>query len=173
VLSVLNGGREEAINTDDLGLEKSMSILRLGAYTTTMTTLAMEHLAAAESNRNITFFHVFPVIVKTDIIHRLTPPTDQSTGLGWRVGLAAFRGIGSVVMGLFGTEVQDCGDRQAYLLTSDAAVPQAGAWRIDAASEVIKTEGVLTRYREEAVGQRVWDHTEAVFERCCVDVSSS
>jgi hypothetical protein len=105
-------------------------------------------------------------MVKTDIINRLTPPADQSTGLGWRVGLATFRGIGSVVMGLFGMEVQDCGDRQAYLLTSDAAIPQAGAWRIDASSEVIKTEGVLKGYREEALGQRVWAHTEGVFERC-------
>jgi hypothetical protein len=145
-----------------------MSILRLGAYTTTMTTLAMEHLAAADpDNRTITFLHVFPGIVKTDIIARLTPPPDHSTGLGWQVGLAAFRGVAAVVMGLFGAEVQDCGDRQAYLLTSDAAVPHAGAWRIGAASEVITAEGVLKRYREEALGRRVWEHTEGVFDRCC------
>jgi hypothetical protein len=137
-----------------------------------MTTLALEHLAAEDSNHGITFLHAFPGIVKTDIINRLTPPTDSSTGLGWRVGLAAFRGVGSVVMGLFGTEVQDCGDRQAYLLTSDATVPQPGAWRIDASSEVIKTEGVLKRYREDALGKRVWEHTEGVLDRCVVDAST-
>jgi hypothetical protein len=137
-----------------------------------MTTLAMEHLAAENSNQDITFLHAFPGIVKTDIINRLTPPAGSSTGLGWRVGLAAFRGIGSVVMGLFGMDVKDCGDRQAYLLTSDAAVPQPGAWRVDAASEVIKTEGVLKRYREETLSKQVWEYTEGVFDRCVVDAST-
>lgn len=137
-----------------------------------MTSLAFEHLAAATNTENggaITFLHTFPGLVKTDLITRMKAP---AVGLGARAALAIFHGVGAVVMGLFGTEVQDCGDRQAYLLTmpttaaATSKIHPGAAWRIDAASEVVTSEGMLRRYREMGLGRRVWEFTEGVFARC-------
>ena len=159
MLSVLNGGRETRLLEHDIGLEKNWSLISVGSHTTTMTSLAFEHLAA--SNKQITFLHSFPGMVKTDVIARMTPP--ESSGLLWRVGLASFRGIGAAVMGVFGMEAKECGDRQAFLLTTDKYGP--GSWRIDSSSQEVSTPGVLQRYNEGGWKERIWEHTLGVFDK--------
>jgi hypothetical protein len=162
VLSVLNGGREGPIAEDNLDLQGDWSILRVGNHTTTMTSLAFDHLAA--ENSNIAFLHAFPGIVKTDMISRLTAPESKSVGSVGRLAVATFRGISSVVLAAVGMNVQDCGDRQAYLLTNTNEFGP-GAWRVNAASEKISAAGVLKGYRERSTAEQVWKHTLNVSSR--------
>lgn len=59
VLSVLNGGKEKAMRDEDLGLEQHWSTISIINHTTTMTSLAFDHLA--ENDERITFLH--PILV--------------------------------------------------------------------------------------------------------------
>ena len=58
VLSVLNGDREKSMRDEDIGLEQHWYPLAVINHTTTMTSLAFEHLA--ENDNRITFLHAFP-----------------------------------------------------------------------------------------------------------------
>ena len=158
VLSVLSGGNEKALHEQDLGLDKRWSSISVINHTTTMTTLAFEHLA--ERNRRIAFLHSAPGLVKTDIFARLTPP--ESSGLLWRVTLASIRGLAAMVMLCFGMEVKECGERQAFNLTTDRYGP--GMWRINPSSEPVSAPGVLERYREGSWSERVWEYTMGIFD---------
>ena len=158
VLSVLNGGKEKALHGQDLGLDEHWSPFSVINHTTTMTTLAFEHLA--EENRRLAFLHAYPGLVKTNIFSRLTPP--ESSGLLWRVTLASIRGLAAMAMLCFGMEVKECGERQAFHLTTDRYGP--GMWRINSASEPVSAPGVLERYREGSWSERVWEYTMSIFD---------
>ena len=158
VLSVLNAGNEKALHEQDLGLDERWSPISVINHTTTMTTLAFEHLA--ENNSRLAFLHSAPGLVKTNIFARLTPP--ESSGLLWRVTLASIRGLVAVVMLCVGMEVEESGERQAFHLTTDRYGP--GMWRIDPSSEPVSAPGVLERYREGAWPERVWEYTMSIFD---------
>ena len=158
VLSVLNGGREKALHEQDIGLDQRWSPITVVNHTTTMTSLAFEHLA--EKNKRIAFLHSYPGLVRTDIFARLTPP--ESSGIVWRVTLASIRGLVAMVMLCVGMPVEECGDRQAFLLTTDRYGP--GAWRINSSSEQVCAPGVLKRYREGSWSERIWEHTMRIFD---------
>ena len=158
VLSVLNGGNEKALHEQDLGLDERWSPISVINHTTTMTTLAFEHLA--EENRQLALLHSAPGLVKTDIFARLTPP--ELSGLLWRVTLASIRGLVAVVMLCVGMEVGESGQRQAFHLTTDKY--GLGMWRIDPSSEPVSAPGVLERYREGSWSERVWEHTMSIFD---------
>ena len=158
VLSVLAGGREKALHEQDIGLDQQWSPIAVVNHTTTMTSLAFEHLA--EKNERVTFLHSYPGLVRTDIFARLTPP--ESSGLVWRVTLACICGLVAMVMLCVGMPVEECGERQAFLLMTDRYGP--GAWRINSSSEQISVPGVLKRYREGSWSERIWEHTIRVFD---------
>ncbi|CEL01990.1 hypothetical protein ASPCAL01566 [Aspergillus calidoustus] len=65
VASILAAGKETQISPDNLDLCKSYSFTTAGFYATTMTTLALSHLAA--QHPSISFLHVFPGFVPTPI----------------------------------------------------------------------------------------------------------
>ena len=158
VLSILNGGREKALHEQDLGLEQRWSPISVINHTTTMTSLAFEHLA--KTNTRFTFLHSYPGLVRTDIFARLTPP--ESSGIAWRMTLALIRGLVALLMLCVGMSVEECGERQAFLLTTDRFGP--GAWRIDSSGEQASTSGVLERYRQGSWSERIWEHTVRVFD---------
>ena len=155
---MLNGGREKALHEQDIGLEQRWSAIAVVNHTTTMTSLVFEHLA--EKNKRFAFLHSYPGLVRTDIFARLTPP--ESSGIIWMAVVAAIRGIVAVMMLCVGMEVEECGERQAFLLTTDRYGP--GAWRINSSSEQVSAPGVLKRYREGSWSERIWDHTVRVFD---------
>ncbi|RDL31189.1 Uncharacterized protein BP5553_09978 [Venustampulla echinocandica] len=161
VLTVLNGGREQPMRDEDLGLEIPHHWATLAAinHTTTMTSLAFEHLA--ENDKRITFVHAFPGWVKTDIFSRMTAP--ESSGVTWKVVLALIQGLVAIVNLFIGISAADCGERQAFHLTSD--IYSSGAWRVDQLSEQVITPGVLEQYRERGWREKVWEHTMRVFEK--------
>ena len=167
VLSVLNGGNEKALHEQDLGLDERWSPISVINHTTTMTTLAFEHLA--EKNSQLAFLHSCPGLVKTDIFARLTPP--ESSGLLWRVTLASIRGLAAMAMLFVGMEVEESGERQAFHLTTDSFGP--GMWRIDPSSEPVSAPGVLERYREGGYSEQVWEHTMGIFDTTLATGSDS
>ncbi len=159
VLSVLNGGKEKAMRDDDLGLEQHWSTAGVINHTTTMMSLAFDHLA--ENDKRITFLHAYPGWVKTDIFTRLTAP--ESSGVAWRVTLALIRGLVAIIMMLFAMSAENSGERQAFHLTSGSYTP--GAWRIDHLSDRVSEPGVLGQYRERGWPKKVWEYTVRIFEK--------
>ena len=159
VLSVLNGGRERPMIDEDIDLEHHFSWRGSMNHCTTMTTLALEHLA--ENDKQITFFHAFPGLVSTDIFARLT--ATESAGMIWRLLLVMIRGLAAMAMLLFGMSTEASGERQAFLLTSDSYRP--GVWRINPSSDRVSAPGVLQRYREDKWQEKIWEHTVCKFDK--------
>lgn len=149
VLSVLNAGKEAAMRDDDIGLEQNCDAFGIMKHTVTMTSLAFEYLA--ENEKGITFLHSGPGWVNTTIFTKLTPP--ESSGLAWTVLLAVIRTIAAVSYSFVGLTVEECGERQAFYLSSDAFTP--GAWRVDGSSEKISPGCVLVKYREGGWPEKV------------------
>lgn len=159
VLSVLNAGKEKAIREDDINLDRSWSPLAAIGHTTTMTTLAFEHLAA--QNKNIVFLHAFPGLVRTDIgTHLVAPP---GAGIVRRVFVAVIRRVIGALMFFLAITPEESGERHAYQLTSPTFGP--GAWRVDENCELVTAPGVLARYRTTGWPNRIWEFTQGVFER--------
>jgi len=156
----LNAGREKGMVDDDLGLKANWSVPHVINHSTTMNSLAMEHLAGSEENKNITFIHAGPGRVRTDIFSKLTAPKDS--GLVWRVLLLLIQGIVKAIYWFDGIEVEESGRRQAFHLVSEKFGP--GAWRVNELSDVVVEQGVLSRYSGDEWLERVWDHTLGVFE---------
>ncbi|KFY26649.1 hypothetical protein V491_01222 [Pseudogymnoascus sp. VKM F-3775] len=161
VLSLLNGGKEKSMFDDDIGLEKRWSAKAVITHTTTMTSLAFEHLA--KGDERITFLHVFPGLVNSGNFIRVN--VADSAGVVWRVMLMIFCRMITAVQLIFGTTPKECGERQAYHLTSDQFRP--GAWRIDNSSVVLSAHagGVFEKYRDSGWPEKIWRHTTAVFDR--------
>jgi hypothetical protein len=128
-----------------------------------MTSLAFSHLSQEESNKDITFLHASPGLVKTDIFARLTAP--EGSSLTWRILLPVIQGLAGVMYWVLGVSVEDSGERQAFHLTSDKFKP--GAWRVDPESEVVPGDvnGVVEKYVDGGLGGTVWEHTAGVFEK--------
>ena len=152
---------------EDIGLEQHWSTLAVVDHTTTMTSLAFEYLA--ENDKRITFLHACPGLVRTDNFSRLTAP--ESCGVAWRVLLALICGLVTTLQLIFGMSVKDCGERQAFHLTSDEYSP--GAWRIGRLSDQVSTHSVLKRYIERGWPEKVWEHTVRVFEKALARDSDS
>ncbi|KFY54646.1 hypothetical protein V496_07226 [Pseudogymnoascus sp. VKM F-4515 (FW-2607)] len=160
VLTLLNGGKEKPMFEDDIGLEKRWSAEAVIAHTTTMTSLALEHLS--KDDERITFLHVFPGLVNSGNFIRVNAA--ESAGVFWRVMLTVFCRMITAVQLIFGITPEECGERQAYHLTSEQFGP--GAWRIGNSSEAVSAHvgGVFETYRDDGWSEMIWKHTTAVFE---------
>lgn len=160
VLTLLNGGKEKPIFDDDIGLEKRWSSEAVIAHTTTMTSLALEHLA--KEDEQITFLHVFPGLVNSGNFIRVTAA--ESAGVIWRAMLTVFCRMITAVQLIFGITPKECGERQAYHLTSDQFGP--GAWRVGNSSEIVSAHagGVFEKYKDGGLSEKIWEHTTAIFE---------
>lgn len=99
--------------------------------------------------------------MQTDISARLAAP--ESSGVLWRITLAAIRGAVAVIMGFSGVSAEESGERNAYCFTNDSFGP--GSWRIDNATEKVFSPGVMGSYREHGWPEKIWDYTVHVFER--------
>jgi hypothetical protein len=163
ILSVLNGGQEKALLETDLGLEKNWSFTGVINHTVTMTSLAFEYLSKDNSNKNITFLHAGPGLVKTDIFAKLA--ASEESGFMWKIALPVIKSLAGFMYWMIGISVEDSGERQAFHLTSEGFGP--GAWRVDPYSEIIPAhaKGVVEGYVERGWGGKVWEHTAGVFEK--------
>ena len=164
ILSVQNGGSEQAINELDIGLQdpKNYSWSSAVSHISTMTSLSFSHLSELPENKNITFIHSAPGLVRTEIFSRLKPSPES--GFLARLWTVFFRKLMFNVQWYMGVSIADCGARQAYLLTSEAFGP-GKLWRIDQESEPVTMAGVLEGYEKNGWGVKVWEFTTGVVEK--------
>lgn len=185
VLSVLIGGNERPIIIHDLGLEQNYTIINVVNHTTTMHTLAFEHIAM--SNPSISFLHANPGLVRTDILANLFTP--QSGKLYGFLFILA-RWVAALVLMLFGISAEESGERQAFHATSarypsrsilevrrldpkeaagesvmKCSAPRNGVYLVDWMGEGVLNTKVLGPYRDEGLPEKIWDHTVNVFDR--------
>lgn len=170
-MTVLNAGKEKPVIKEDLGLEdeKNWSAVAAVNHTTTATTLALDILNEDPSNKNVTFMHAFPGLVRTDIFSKLKAP--EASSYLWWFGLACIRNIVGFMMLLKGINPEDSGKRQTFHLTSDSFGP-GSVHLIDESGEEVAANSVLKGYRDEGLGKNVWDFTMRAFDKALGSVST-
>lgn len=145
-----------------------------------MTTLSFEHLAA--ENPSISFLHVYPGLVKTNVFNSPHFGFIANFIINWIVLPLA---------GPFSVAVAECGARNVFLATSRRYPPAApiahdamvtmpagmetalspngekgkGVYAVDWNSETISNSKILKGYRESGMDRKVWEHTVGEFER--------
>jgi hypothetical protein len=184
-LSVLAGGNERQILTHDLGLERNYTIIYVVNHTTTMHTLAFEHLA--KSNPSVSFIHAYPGWVRTDILGNLFTP---KPGAWYGTIFALFRWMAAWGLKVFGISAEESGERQVFHATSsrypskitiearvvdaekveaseftECSVPGNGVYRLSWDGEGVSDDNVLGPYRKEGLPEKIWDHTVELFDR--------
>ncbi|KAI4119553.1 MAG: hypothetical protein LQ345_000550 [Seirophora villosa] len=183
VVSVLAGGKENTINEDDLDLKHNYGVLTSAHHGTTMSSLALEHLA--RQNPAVAFVHIYPGYVRTNILQ---------SGFSWPVAFF-FKYLLQPLLTFFEIPLADVGDRQLFHATSarypplssssapeaqGAPLPQtvqvaegidgkkgSGAYLATQDSDVAPsgTGKLMTGYREKGVPEKVWGHTLEMFEK--------
>lgn len=190
VLSVLAGGQERNLIVDDLGLRDNFSLLNVVDQTTTMHTLALEHIA--KTHPSISFLHVYPGWVKTDIVEGLFNSKRRlSSSLSVLVGVLA-RWLILPIFNLIATSVEESGERQLFHATSPSypsartlrsekldlettfgcSVTGNGVYRVTATGETVSDAKVLGPLRKVNMPEKVWEHTTAVFAKILARPSS-
>jgi hypothetical protein len=99
-VSVLQGGGEGKINFNDFDLKRSYSVRNAASHAITATSLMFQHLAA--KNPNISFIHIAPGYVSTDI----------ASGLPWYARILA------TPLTYFATPVENCAQYMIYASTA-------------------------------------------------------
>lgn len=170
VVSVLAAGRETPVDESDLALSKpkAFSVSAGNNHTTTMMTLALEHMA--RENPRISFVHTFPGIVSTPLLGK------TSSGV---LGVV-LRWVVAPLMAWFTLTPAEAGKRGLFAATSarygvdDGFVSLAGGsavakrseggiFLVNDKGEYADNEKVLHNLRERNVGDAVWKHTQCVF----------
>ncbi|KAK2752690.1 hypothetical protein FQN54_008068 [Arachnomyces sp. PD_36] len=158
VLNVLNGGKEQSVLEDDLGLNHNWSALRVVNHSTTMTSLLFDHLSA--QNTKIAFIHAQPGWVHTDNFARLS---EDAHGVIWGLIVTGIQSLARVLVALFGISVGEAGERQAFHLTSSLFGP--GTWLVDHQSQDVPPNQVVRQARQHSLPSTIWRHTNEVFQK--------
>ena len=181
VLSVLAGGQERRLMTDDLGLKNNYSLLNVVNQTTTMHTLALEQIA--KTNPSVSFVHVFPGWVCTDFVEKLFNSVSRLNSTTYNILMALVGWLLLSIFRLIATPVKESGERQLFHATSPAypsartlqscnheaegafecSVPGNGVYRVYVTGETKSDTKVLGPFREAHMTEKVWDHTNEVF----------
>ncbi|KAL9125992.1 MAG: hypothetical protein Q9217_004887 [Psora testacea] len=175
ILSILAATTEGTLIEDDLSLKdpKKYGILSCAAHSSTMASLSFEHLA--KQYPDTAFVHSYPGIVKTKAL---------ISGFSWWTALL-MKWIVLPLITPFTTKVEDCGQLCLFYLTSKrypslngkksgggdgVDLPEGvevaegeGAYLVGAKGE-IGAGKPMKGYRERGMGEKIWEHTENVFE---------
>lgn len=179
VVSVLGGGFEGNIDTNNLDLKRGYNIVSCAMHSVTMTSLAMEHLAAS---RRASFVHVYPGLVGTNIYTNSFPPP-----------LAAVYNYGMwPLMYPFSVNVDESGQRHLFHSTSarypasrlhapsewqdtvacnDLQVAAGSDGKIGSGAYLMNWKGEtspagkkMQKLRDQGVAQKVWEHTTQLLD---------
>lgn len=184
VVSILAAGGEGPIATNDLELYNNYSLQNEANHTATMTSLAMDELAAA--NPAVSFVHAYPGFVDTPLLGRMF---DGLTGV-WSIFGTLASWVLLPILKLFSVSAEEAGERALFLATSSRyAAPDApdkgvelppgvhavrgekgedgelAYYRIGADGENAPDSASLDKYRKEGEGKKVWQHTLDVYDR--------
>ncbi|KAH0020405.1 NAD(P)-binding protein, partial [Aureobasidium melanogenum] len=177
VVSVLGGGFEGNINAGDLDLKHNYNIVSCAMHSVTMTSLAMEHLAASH---RASFVHVYPGLVGTNIYTNSFPPP-----------LAAVYNYGMwPLMYPFSVNINESGQRHLFHATSGhypakklnspgeaatraetiAAVGSdgalgSGAYLMNWKGETFAAGKKMQSLRAQGMAHRIWKHTTDLLNR--------
>ncbi len=153
-MTVLKPGSGAPLEMDNAGLKKNFGVMKTITQVPTWIDCMVEvHLVVtsrcrplltvlqnyAEAHPKISFIHMDPGIVKSNLLNR--------GGIGYRI-----LGFG---MGLFATSARDCGENMTYALTDERY--KSGAWHLSDKAEPVPanstyvtpeaTESVLEDYK--------------------------
>lgn len=185
ILSVLAAGEEAHVRTTDLGLTRHYTVLGVVKHTTTMQTLAWEHLASLHPS--VSFIHAHPGKVSTDITQGLFACDPRAW---YRPLFSVFKALATWFMWLVGITADEAGERQTFIATSprypssrmiedSAARPEGGdmnafarcshgtngVYRLDWRGESVVDDRVLGPYRQQGLPRDIWEHTLETFKK--------
>jgi hypothetical protein len=171
VISIYGGGFEFPINTADLDLKHTFSMLNAYKHSITMTTLSMEHLA--KSHPNVSFVHAYPGLVGTNIYTNSFPAP-----------IAAFYNYAMwPLMWPFSVGLEECGERHLFHLSSGTYPAKgaegngeevakgvdgevgSGAYLLNWKGDMRSSATILEQYRQDGTAELVWRHTEELLEQ--------
>ncbi|GAB7350215.1 hypothetical protein MBLNU459_g0872t2 [Dothideomycetes sp. NU459] len=188
VVSILAGGQEGAVDEADLELRRPghYSVLAAAGVSATMTTLALEELAA--QNGRVGFVHVYPGFVATELLAKSAAGSAGGGG-GGLLGLVAnyvVRPLG----GLVAMSREEAGERMlCYATTAEFGAAEeaegrsggagvhgqglakgkkgqvAGCWILKPDGSLAAESEQLKTYRKSGMRERVWEHTRKEWER--------
>jgi len=177
VVTVFAGTKEGKIDMNDLQAWK-VSMLSARGHVTSMITLTLETLA--KKAPEVSFVHAFPGSVKTNLGR-------DAKGVLITVAKVVLTVIGP----MFYIPIEEVGQRHLFLATSARYPPGTGgasgvplegealaargtdgkngsgvyAVGSDGESADVKVERLLASMRKEGIPEKVWSHTEGIFER--------
>lgn len=174
VITVLAAGSEGDVRLDDLDLQHNFTLHACLAHCVIMSDFMIEELS--KRYPEISFSHSYPGTVKTGIANELTGPVRLAIKVMY------------AVMTPWILNVQESGERHLFQMTSQCypsqrgavgipppeglgaikgmnGQPGSGAYLLDWDGKSAGDEAVLHKYRDINMGQKVWDHTMAIFER--------
>ena len=189
ILSIHGAGFEGELNEDDLELNKHFSMYTAVMQTATMNTLALAEVASLHPN--ISCIHAWPGVVLTGAFERLT----ESWFAPLRV---LFLWLVVPLVSLVSpdhVDLRESGERHVFAATS-ARYPPAGVkdspgagvalpggvevargWDTNEGSgcyllswngETTGDAKLLEAYRKRDMGKKIWEHTQEVFDRACI-----
>jgi len=187
VISILAGGKESVLNFDDLEFRNNFDGFKAAANGATQTTLAFEELA--KTNSNITFIHKYPGFVATGVVERLF---GTAKGI-YSIPAAVARYVLVPVLNLFATSPDVAGERGLFISTSARYPPASpksevtgvalpagvelakpsitidgkgnGVYLLGESDESTPDAAVMPGYRADGSSKRVWEDTQAVWDR--------
>ena len=168
VLTVLAAGSEGEIRTDDFDLKHNFTLHRCLAHCVVMTDFMLEELAKRYPGTS--FSHSYPGTVKSGITNELPAPV--------RLAVKVLYAISSPWI----LQLQTSGERHFFQITNSMYPPSSGkvglpipdglegcngsdgtrgsgAYLLDWDAQATGNQGVLQPYRDEGLGQKIWDHT--------------
>ena len=152
VESILAGTKEGKVFEDDLALERNYSILRMRAQFASLTTLALDGMAA--EHPEMAFLHIFPGRVQTRLLEG---------GVEWTFLKMLLRYVLGPILFLGGITAEECGERMLWMAFNEAHAE--GAWSLDFDGSESQSEE-LTRYRQNGpLLARIRTHLQQVFEK--------
>jgi NAD(P)-dependent dehydrogenase (short-subunit alcohol dehydrogenase family) len=187
VISILAGGKESAIDINDLEVHNDFTMVKAASNGTTQTTLAFEELAKAYPS--ITFIHKYPGFVNTGVIGRFLGTVTGVMAIPATIAKWAVLPI----VNWFSTTTDEAGERGLFIATSARYPPSKpnmdfvgvqlpeglevadssvvkdgvgnGVYRLGATDDSAPDGDVLPGYRLDEVGKTVWEQTQAVWDR--------
>lgn len=169
VVSVLAGGQEGQLWPEDWTLEKHWGVASAGGASSSLTTFMLEELAAEEENKNISFVHLFPGLVRDTGL--------KFEGAGVIGGFLLSWIVLPIVLRIMGYSVQEAGERVLYAATNEQIERTgsakgsngafgSGVYLVGGDSAVVEAPVVAKNMREkEDMTSKVYEHTMEVFER--------
>ncbi|KAI1823887.1 hypothetical protein F4861DRAFT_301313 [Xylaria intraflava] len=188
VVTVLSGGKEGKVFTDDLHGNR-VSIMSLRGHIASITTIALSALAKCAPE--VSFIHAFPGFVKTDLAR-------EFTGLGATILKAIATPIFACIPSI---PIDESGERHLYLATSARFPPRdgkggdagavalgagiglavgadgnigGGVYSIDPEAEGTsqKVQDLMERFAKDKTAEDVWKKTEAEYLRIAGGLSA-